>query len=1311
MMRGAVSVALSLLVLAVGSGGAVLRAEEPEQEPRPPEMSVWLRFEEPTRLDRSSSLDSWPMECADGALAPGRHGQALALPGRRGNGLHLPRPTAFFGTQAQAGTLALWVRPENPEADFVIADLYRRAGNTRIDGNQIVIHSAGGKLIAGPCLSRWMRIDTPLKTDTWTHLALTWDSTQGTQLFVDGEKRGEIAAGFDPVTLEEDWPGRIGGPTGAGAPFAGMLDEVRLWNRRLSEEELRAVYESSGPAAVPVTMEVGGGAVTVRNGGKEEAVVDLGAWAPGASQPPPYWGWSSLPLGARDPEHRMCIVGPVPGQVLRQVSVPAGGSQRVALGGEAERRGPLHLKLLAGEGVARGAVAVREYDGVTVRPTGCGMLVLREAPQVELNLTLRNGSPESFSDRLELRLSDSDGRALGESTLTPRLKPGGEQQSRVVFRCKAPPGKYLLTAREVTGGAQLEQFPVYVTSDVDASRVPGITASLHGRVTAAVLDRAVADGVDGVPIGRVSTYHIFQQDADLVLSRGRKLLIMSSRYYPDVCLNPERRVEMRQYARNLGRLLATNPAVIMVTIAGEAASAPTCYCEHCTAGFQDWLRQEYGSLEAMNAAWGAKYRDWSEVQQLGSPEDLDARAESLQLMRIDLALPADHTKRWRALFEMDKGRAMAWRKWQDAKLIGFYADFQEAYRGDHKWTPPAGEQPCWANMNSQNLFAAARVNDIGGQDLYLPGTGPTTLGYPAELFLNFDMNQRAFHAEGKPVALNELYIQDNSPAGEAEAQGWWLTGRGYGNLNYFTYDYYYEGVRNKLPLIFGMFDKEGQPYPAHPSFQRFCRDLRTFRNLPGIERLRRERAQVALFMGDDVSRASALETAGATWDAAGVHGHNGAYWLTERAGFAVDFLNDDRFDWLAGKRALIVPWAHVIRPQSIERIVDFARRGGTVILDGPVGLYSEHYQPYAVLPGGETLSSALGMTFDGYEDRPNRLILDPETGPTAHSAWYRFDSEQTLGQSVGQTREDTVQKATAGEGKVGGGLVLPGEGGNGLYLADPAGFFGEQAERGTVAVWVKPEFDPAADKSARVIIDLMKKSGNSAIDGHEAVIYAVGDQLVASPALTIFRMEHPNPLRRGEWTHLAMTWDSRIGAALYVNGERVQERQGAFRPVELQADWPGRLGCMSSVGGAPFAGVLDELRLFNYALSPEEVMKLPADSDPSNPQLAVRSHLGVAIASRGTPVNLKLTKGEVLFKDSYGNPAVVEVPVGRGRMVACLTNLGRSHIGNYPDPNAVAWWKSLLQEKAGLQERYRFVPAASVADAEGEGGTGPRALF
>lgn len=43
-----------------------------------------------------------------------------------------------------------------------------------------------------------------------------------------------------------------------------------------------------------------------------------------------------------------------------------------------------------------------------------------------------------------------------------------------------------------------------------------------------------------------------------------------------------------------------------------------CYCEACQASFQEWLESKYGTLEALNAAWGTEfwahiYQSWSQI--------------------------------------------------------------------------------------------------------------------------------------------------------------------------------------------------------------------------------------------------------------------------------------------------------------------------------------------------------------------------------------------------------------------------------------------------------------------------------------------------------------------------------------------------------------------------------------------------------------------------------------------------------------------------------------------------------------------------
>ena len=43
-----------------------------------------------------------------------------------------------------------------------------------------------------------------------------------------------------------------------------------------------------------------------------------------------------------------------------------------------------------------------------------------------------------------------------------------------------------------------------------------------------------------------------------------------------------------------------------------------CYCEHCQSTFQTWLKEKYGTLDALNTAWGTQfwgmtYQDWSHI--------------------------------------------------------------------------------------------------------------------------------------------------------------------------------------------------------------------------------------------------------------------------------------------------------------------------------------------------------------------------------------------------------------------------------------------------------------------------------------------------------------------------------------------------------------------------------------------------------------------------------------------------------------------------------------------------------------------------
>jgi beta-galactosidase len=72
-----------------------------------------------------------------------------------------------------------------------------------------------------------------------------------------------------------------------------------------------------------------------------------------------------------------------------------------------------------------------------------------------------------------------------------------------------------------------------------------------------------------------------------------------------------------ELARRVAQRYAGNPAVVAWHVGNEYGGA--CYCDLCAAGFRDWLRKQYESLEALNAAWyttfwSHTFTDWDEIE-------------------------------------------------------------------------------------------------------------------------------------------------------------------------------------------------------------------------------------------------------------------------------------------------------------------------------------------------------------------------------------------------------------------------------------------------------------------------------------------------------------------------------------------------------------------------------------------------------------------------------------------------------------------------------------------------------------------------
>ena len=72
-----------------------------------------------------------------------------------------------------------------------------------------------------------------------------------------------------------------------------------------------------------------------------------------------------------------------------------------------------------------------------------------------------------------------------------------------------------------------------------------------------------------------------------------------------------------ELARRVARRYAGHPAVVAWHVGNEYGGA--CYCELCGAGFRDWLRARYSTLDALNNAWyttfwSHTFTAWNEIE-------------------------------------------------------------------------------------------------------------------------------------------------------------------------------------------------------------------------------------------------------------------------------------------------------------------------------------------------------------------------------------------------------------------------------------------------------------------------------------------------------------------------------------------------------------------------------------------------------------------------------------------------------------------------------------------------------------------------
>jgi hypothetical protein len=216
----------------------------------------------------SGLVGAWAFEEASGDTANDSSGRrnAGALQGasRTSAGVY-GRGVAFDGTDdwitvadnasldlTSGMTLEAWVKPDRidtnwrtilikEQPDQLSYALYANTDQGRPSGN---VFTSGDNGLAGPA---------PLPAERWSHVATTFDGTT-LRLFVDGAQTASMAVP-GPIKVSGGAL-RIGGNAVWGEWFDGTIDEVRVYNRALSAEEVLAdrdtpIAKSSGNSLSP----------------------------------------------------------------------------------------------------------------------------------------------------------------------------------------------------------------------------------------------------------------------------------------------------------------------------------------------------------------------------------------------------------------------------------------------------------------------------------------------------------------------------------------------------------------------------------------------------------------------------------------------------------------------------------------------------------------------------------------------------------------------------------------------------------------------------------------------------------------------------------------------------------------------------------------------------------------------------------------------------------------------------------------------------------------------------------------------------
>ncbi|PWH14004.1 MAG: beta-galactosidase [Anaerolineae bacterium] len=426
---------------------------------------------------------------------------------------------------------------------------------------------------------------------------------------------------------------------------------------------------------------------------------------------------------------------------------------------------------------------------------------------------------------------------------------------------------------------------------------------------------------------------------------GRRVQFGNRCHY---CVNsPDFHRAVQRIVRAMAERFGNHPHVIGWQIDNEYNRV--CYCEHCQAEFQAFLRVEYGTLDELNtrwttAYWSQTYSDWAQIPLPIGPHN--------------------------------PGLMLAFRRF----VTRSYRNFQKLQLDELRAHLPAS---VWVTHNFMNWFGAfdhyalSADLDLASWDWYIGSGHHDHLRSGAAHDLVRGYKRRNFWLmETQPGHVNWSNTNNALNKMEARAMAWHAVAHGADALLYWQW----RSALNGQEQYHGtLVDQSGQPRPFYEEAQ-----------LIGDEFARVSELVIDSFVQAKIAILNCYES---RW-AIEFQRHNNAFdyvsylehWYRSLSAnnLEIDVISADAA--LEGYKLVIAPALMVLDEQRVQRLRDFVQRGGRLVLTLRTGLKDRHNALLASRPPGP-LAELAGVEVEEYYSLEHPIPVEGKLFQGSASVW------------------------------------------------------------------------------------------------------------------------------------------------------------------------------------------------------------------------------------------------------------------------------------------------------------------------------------